>query len=716
MSSRRKQPREERKLKVTESSFSIDPRKWGILAGFGLCGLALLAYWNSFEAGFVLDNAPIILTAPQVHEATRHNIGLILQHSYWWPQFEVGLYRPVTTLSYLFNYAVLGNGEQPAGYHWINLLLHAGNVVLAYLLASRLLREFWTAALTASVWAVHPVLTEAVTNIVGRADLLATMATLSGLLMYLKAAESDGRRRMTWLAGLTMVTTVGVFSKESAVAILGVLILHELTWWKERRHHFTFLWGCLGVLLPTAAMLYQRTHVLAHLRLMPFVFTDNPILGAGFWQGRLTALSAIPRYVLLILWPGTLSSDYSYAEIPLARGSFTDWISWVAVGAMVVGVGLLYRRNRAAFFFACFAAATFAPGSNLLVLTGTIMAERLVYLPSLGVLACLVMAIYAAARRFEIPSAAPLILGLIVVSLLIRTWSRNGDWQSDLTLFRSAAQASPHSYKAHHFYARWAFNADPNLSHLEHGLTASNIANLNLVIAEEEKSLAILNPLPDLLNVADPYLSAAEYYMIKGNYLRQHSGPEATAAYRRGLQVALRALPLANAERKARNLREQTAADHGVSPSFDKDPEAYEFLFLFYLRTGDLERAVETGRVARELSPLNPEIHSQLAEALTGLGRRDEAAIALAEGIIITSNPGLHQELIDFYRKADPKGCEVLQGPNGIQINASCDVVRKNFCAASSDALKVTLQAGRRDLAENQERSLLRDYHCQPSP
>lgn len=76
-----------------------------------------------------------------MRELTGENVHLILQHTYWWPTGESGLYRPFTTLSYLFNYAVLGNGNMPAGYYWINLLLHLGNVFLVFALMRRILRE-----------------------------------------------------------------------------------------------------------------------------------------------------------------------------------------------------------------------------------------------------------------------------------------------------------------------------------------------------------------------------------------------------------------------------------------------------------------------------------------------------------------------------------------------------------------------------------------------
>ena len=118
------------------------------LAALALCLLTLLAYSNSFTGELVLDNK-VLLLDPRLREDTPQNIALIFQHTYWWPTGEAGLYRPFTTLSYLFNYAILGEGEQLAGYHAINLLLHLCNVLLAYALALRLIRRFWPAVFMA---------------------------------------------------------------------------------------------------------------------------------------------------------------------------------------------------------------------------------------------------------------------------------------------------------------------------------------------------------------------------------------------------------------------------------------------------------------------------------------------------------------------------------------------------------------------------------------
>jgi hypothetical protein len=106
-----------------------------------LCLLTLLAYSNSFHTGLVVDSDYLILRDPRVHAVTSENLGLIFSHGYWWLPPEKGLYRPFSTLTYLFNYAVLGNGEDPTGYHWVNFSLHFFNVLLVYGLALRLVKK-----------------------------------------------------------------------------------------------------------------------------------------------------------------------------------------------------------------------------------------------------------------------------------------------------------------------------------------------------------------------------------------------------------------------------------------------------------------------------------------------------------------------------------------------------------------------------------------------
>jgi tetratricopeptide (TPR) repeat protein len=673
-------------------------------AAAALCALTLAAYSNSFSSGFVFDNKGLLLEDPRIREATADNVGLILQHTYWWPYGESGLYRPLGTLSYLFNYAVLGNGEHPEGYHWINLLLHLGNVLLVYALARRLLKNFWPPVLVAALWAVHPVLTESVTNIVGRVDLLAAMAVLSGFLIYLKSTEAQGAQRWIWLgmwlAALMAVTFVGVFSKESAVVILGVIVLYELVWWRERRNLRGLFFGCAAIAPPLLVMWYARSIVVPGSPQFPFV--DNPLVAADFWTARLTALKVIARYLGLLVWPVHLSVDYSYAEIPLARGSASDWFAWSIVAIAIAAV-IAFRRNRIVLFVAGFAAVAILPTANLLFPIGTIMAERFLYLPAIAAAVCLVMALYAlpAAQR----KVAPVVLCLITAAFAVRTWVRNTDWQDDLSSARAMVRTTPESYKGHALLASALYD-----SH----------ADIDSVIAEAEKSLAPLDHLPALRNYAPPYQQAGLFYLAKGDTLltRDSDGRMVTPeSARQVYQKALRALEQCDSIVQANNARENEQARARGLPEVKplRYADLYRLLSEAELRLGDAPHALDHARYALDLSPFAAPMYLELADVQVHSGHAEESAVALMEGEIITSDPGLKDHLVQLYRGGlDPEGCAAVETKGQVMLNPACDVVHRHLCEGSAGAEQIYTQAGRADLAASTKDLADHKLGCQP--
>jgi protein O-mannosyl-transferase len=671
-------------------------RRRHLLVALGLCLLTLGVYSNSFSAGFAMDNRGLILEDARVHAATADNLTLIFGHTYWWPYGESGLFRPLTTLSYLFNYAILGNGEHSAGYHWINYLLHASNVLLVYTLALRL-TSWRPAAWTAALWAVHPVLTESVTNIVGRADLLAGMAVLGGFLLYMKSTEHTGWRRWATLGALSVTTAVGVFSKESAVTVLPAIVLYEAIWWKERRQGLGLVLGSIAMLIPIQAMLYQRAAVLWSSTVPAnFPFYDNPIVGAGFVTGRLTALNVMGRYVALLAWPARLSCDYSWAQIPLAGGSAggaaADWLAWIALAAAAAAGVLLWRGSRTALFLAGAALIVFLPTSNLLFPIGTIMAERFLYLPAIAFAAGVVAAVGVLAKRAGDGRLAPALLGVIAVACGARTWVRNMDWQDDLTLGRAAVEASPRSFKSHNLLALALHEADPGH------------ANIDRVIEEAEKGLAALNALPDSRNNADSYLRAGGYYAERGERLRQSraAGSDAAGkdAYRRALELLLRCRAIA------------TAQTRGAG-----DPARFGGLMLriseAYRRLGDGGHALEAAVEGRRTDPGNAEIHRQTAAILLDLGRADDAAAALMEGVLVTTDTGLRSELLRLYQGGlDRAGCATMAVQGNTALNPACEIVHRHLCAASVGTIRLRLETGRPDLAETMKQTALKEFGC----
>lgn len=668
--------------------------KYLLVAG-ALCLIALAAYADSFRSGFVFDNRSLILGDPRVAEATTKNVELILQHSYWWPKGESRLYRPITTLSYLFNYSVLGDRDQPSGYHWVNFFLHALNVALLFLLSLQLWKELWPSAFVAGVWAVHPVLTESVTNIIGRSDLLAAASTMSGLLFYLKSTGSKGWPRIAWLAALTTVTFIGVFSKESAVAILGIVVLFELTWWKDRRQLRGLLFGCAAIAPALLVLFYQRSVVFAGTVTTEAGFLDNPLAGTHFITARLTAIAVMARYLWLLVWPAQLSCDYSFTAIPLTDGGVWDWIAWLTVVAVIGVVAWQFSRNRVVFFFAAFAFITFVPVSNLLFPIGTIMAERFLYLPAAAFAVSLVFAIYFAAERLGSRAAAPVVLCLIIAAVGIRTWNRNLDWQDDVTLWASAVQTVPRSFKGHAALAAALFESDPTHS------------NLGRVIEEAEKSIAILDPLPDASNSEVAYADAGLYYMTKGSLLAPTDSEASIQAYERAQQLLKRGVAIDKTHYDQFKKKERALGKTDAEIPRPGFARLYANFAENSMQVGDESTAYDAAIFARSLDPQDLNNYQILSKILVEKGRKEEAAVLLVEGMIVSGGraPELLGKLRELYGTGlDTKGCGIMQGPRGEFLNNSCEPAHNELCQASAELVAIYRQKLRPHMADRTKR------------
>jgi protein O-mannosyl-transferase len=473
-------------------------------------GLAIAAIWlallvvysDSFGGGLVLDNAPIIAHDPRITALTSENVRRIWTSEYWFTQTGNGLYRPLTTLSYLFNYSILGNADRPAGYHWINYALHAVNASLLYLLGLGIFRRrIAPAFVLAIVWAMHPVLTESVTNIIGRADLLAGFGIVAGLLCYRRGLE-DPLRRWAWFGAAALAVAAGVWSKESAIISPMVAVVYDLCFPSEAPGRAR-LWGYGCLTLPCLLYFLARPDIAP----LHIPFTDNPLVGADFWTARLTAFKVIGKYIALLLFPRRLSSDYSYHQIPVD----VDWQVAAALAACIAIAGLAvygWRKDRRWFFFIALGAIGLAPTANLAKLIGTIMAERFLYVPAMGFAGCLVLTILAVSRRFPNPEQVfAVAVTVFCLAFGWRTYARNLDWADQRSMSQAMVAAAPGSYKGHAFY----------------------FGSLDDSVRDVEVALRILQGLPDEQNSGVAYINAGKWFRDKGQTLASAAPSESAA-------------------------------------------------------------------------------------------------------------------------------------------------------------------------------------------
>lgn len=479
-----------------------------------------LAYANSFKGEFLFDSYALVVEDARVHQLSAENGRLILTQNYWGKRNTTsGLYRPVATLSYLVNYQLAGASAW--AFHAVNLLLHLIVALLAFAVVRRVSGSTAVAFWAVLIWGVHPINTEAVTNIAGRPDLLAAACVLGGFLVYVHGEAESGSRwgRVARIAALFLISLAGVFSKESAAVLLGLVLLYD--WWRRTACYGMAESTCSGwpipprTILPTTA--YRRTALAGHpassinagilaialaivLRaLVPFAgvmskaFVDNPEFAAGFWVSRFTAADVMGRLIALWCWPATLSADYSFNQIPLSH-SPVPLISLVLCVPVVV-----WRR----WFWVLFFLVAVLPASNLIVQMGSIMAERFMYLPGLGLAVLLVIGISRLPHMPRRAAAGTMIL--MAAALAGRTHKRNWDWTgTPLHFWEQTARASPKSFKPKTQLAAMYFAA---------GRTEEAIQQADQVVT-------ILSPVPARWNAYEPYAEFWNYYQAQGDIER----------------------------------------------------------------------------------------------------------------------------------------------------------------------------------------------------
>jgi protein O-mannosyl-transferase len=629
------------------------------------------------------DSGAIVLEDPRVREVNRDNLALIFRQHYWYPTADTNVYRPLVTLSFLLNYAVLGNGDRAAGYHWVNLGLHAGNVILVWLLALTIWKQPLAAFFTAAIFAVHSVNVEAVTNIAGRADLMAGAGVLAGLVLHTRLPDAGGRGRLLGLLGMLLAALFGLFSKENAVVLPAAMLLYDLVFRLRR-----VAWpGYLAVAPALLTVWWVRHSVFSKLPPFEHPFVDNPLSGADFLTARLTAVKVLIKYVWLLIWPRSLAWDYSYNQIPLA--TWGVGLAALAGAAVMLALTLwLYRRNAPACFFGAFFFLAILPTSNLLLIIGSIMAERFLYLPSVGFAGCLVAGVLSFGRMRMALAA----LAVVVVAFGVRTWVRNNDWADGERFWMSALETCPNSFKTH---------MAPIYGWSQKGFT---LGNIDQAIEEGEQAVAIVSGLPPVRSTTLPLATLGTLYRIKGDILVYKRPEEVPDWYRKSLDALTRALPIDQAYSQERR---SAALAQGWRPGQIKtkgNAYLYQNLGDTYRRLGRFPEALDAFSHLMKLTPLNSAVYSQIAEINRALHKPEPAIVALWQSFALDKRAETERALRLVYRETYPDGCA--------EINPPCPLARPHVCSAYEGLAQVLGETGRAGEAERYRQIAVRDYGC----
>ncbi len=355
-------------------------------------------------------------------------------------------YRPLTDVTYALNHAA--TGLSPWSYHATNVVLHALAAVLLLAVGLRLGLAPTAAGAAALLFAIHPIHVEAVANVVGRKDVLATVFSLAAVLLHRRALRRGGAS----LAWPVLTSAAAMLSKESGVVALGLVALHDLAAPPPgggpvplRRRAALYVAYALAL----GSYLLLRRAIIAG-PFVPVTVGDNPTAYASAAVRVMTAVAVIGKGLALQLIPMGQSPDWSYQAIPLVTSPADPrFLAAAAALASWLGLGLALRRRAPVVLVGlAWYLGALLPASNLLFPSFTIFGERLLYLPSAGLVLVAGAGLSALAARIP---RAPLAVGSLGAGLALgaATLSYSHAWADELPLFRLAVERVPRSSHAH---------------------------------------------------------------------------------------------------------------------------------------------------------------------------------------------------------------------------------------------------------------------------
>jgi hypothetical protein len=424
-------------VEIDQSDRPWAPAVWSALA-------ALALYAITLRGTFIYDDAWIILLDGRI---THPNLWRLI----WTKDYFSGgvdhLYRPLVTQSYAIQFWL--HGYRAWAFHLVNLLLNAGVCAAVAELGRRL--AGWRVGLIAGLlFAVHPVHSEAVAEIVGRADLFCALGVLVAMILFWHRPITSGRA-----LAIYAISVVAILSKEQGM-LIPVLLL-ALEWLRRRRggvapagpERQAMLLLTALLIWTIGGLIFLREEVLNLKFEWDPVFLDwiiQPLAHAHGWDRVLIPIALLGRYLGLLVAPVRLSIDYGYAVIGTTIDRYDPYL-WLGFLTIALGVGAAVlcaaRRWWTALFCLAAMAITYSMVANFIVI-GTILGEREMYLPSAFFL--ILLAILVA--RVSPPIRITVLIVLLCLGAL-RTFSYIRHWNDRDAFYAYSLEQQPRSIQLH---------------------------------------------------------------------------------------------------------------------------------------------------------------------------------------------------------------------------------------------------------------------------
>lgn len=441
--------------------------------------LVFLLYADSFKNEFVWDDEILVVQNNYIKSASKIP-QFFTENTFKGGDRDSNFWRPVQLLSYFVDYKIVewvlkfradhAKAWNPAfGFHLSNTLYHALVCLLVYLYVFLIFRRKDLALITSMIYAVHPIHTEAVTYIAGRADSQAAFFILGALCLYLKYTDSKKGKGLWMYLGSVFSFILALMSKEMAIMLPAYMLLTDLVTFQnqKKKSWINRVLRYVPYLIILGLYLYLRSTILdfANIPLLKeqpaqkipvflrFITFTRTLL--GFVKNPDTHLYDL-GYLWLLIFPFNLHMERG---TPYAKSFYpenSDQAAYfVCFAGFLILLGLtfyLYRKSKPLFFGLAFFLTALIPFMDIMPLNAN-AAEHWLYLPSIGIfilMGQIMISLLRLKTHFSIQDVlkkiifSPIPIYLIYCGIL--TSIRNLDWKDELTIWKKTADLSNSSH------------------------------------------------------------------------------------------------------------------------------------------------------------------------------------------------------------------------------------------------------------------------------
>ena len=433
--------------------------------------IPFVIYFQATNFGYVLDDQIVITDNKFTTEGLSGIDDLLTTESmtgYFGEQKNLvqgNRYRPLSLITFAIEHEISG-GLNPALSHWMNIILYGLTGLLLFRVLSMMMRKtnavsWWLAIpfLASIFFITHPIHSEAVANIKGRDEIMALLFSLATLYTSLRYMD---KKNLMWMAASCVLFFLALLSKENSITFLAVI---PLTIYFFSEHKWKFNLRLLGALIVTTILYLALRFSVAGVPQFDQEITDlmnNPFLGMSGGEKKATIMFTLYKYIQLYLFPHPLNHDYYPYAIPKL-----GWGDIRSIGSLLLYVGIVFwgirgiKKKKISSYAILFYLATLSIVSNIVINLGTFMNERFIYMSSVGLAILAAYVIGDKLGRWKGKTGmitASALAGLMVLGYCYKTFTRVPDWESALTLNKSAVANGSNSARANSFMATALYN------------------------------------------------------------------------------------------------------------------------------------------------------------------------------------------------------------------------------------------------------------------